>query len=227
MRVETTRRVVLVGGGSVIATSGMGSPAAAAIPRWVISIGVGVAVGWMLEALKHWGLVPGSRAPTSVSGAHQREVGPLVQQGYSVRPMYSGAYSGGDYELSEATRGDELLALGTTNHDHPRTCTPRFDKADSLHLGLVSSALRSKGFDPRSIQACALPVHPNERNRLIGERRHTPDYMTPSHGTIAWSTNVQSARGNFATAIRSPVVKADLRFAQMDSGKWTFDMRRV
>jgi hypothetical protein len=184
----------------------------------------------MLEALKHWGLVPGSRAPTSVAAAHQREVGPLAQQGYSVRPVYSGTYSGGDFELSEATRGDEFLALGTTNHatvNGRTTCTPRFDAADALQLRLVSSALRSKNFDPRDIQACVLPLHPNAANRFIGDRRHSPDYMTPSHGTIAWSTNVNAARGNLATAIRSPVVKADLKFAEMENGRWVFDMKRV
>jgi hypothetical protein len=227
MSTETTRRVVLVGGASVIATTaGISTPANAFLPRWIFSFTVGVAAGWMLEALKHWGLVPGSRAPTSVTAAHEREVAPLARQGYSVSPMYSGAYSRGDFELSEATRGDEFLALGTTNHGRS-TCTPKFDKADTIHVGLVSSALRSKGFDTKDIETCVLPLHPNAANRFIGDRRHSPDYMTPSHGTIAWSTNVNAARGNFVTAIRSPVVNANLRFAHLENGKWTFDMVRV
>jgi hypothetical protein len=186
--------------------------------------------GWFVEALRYWGLVPGSSASTSVATAHESEAAPLVRQGYSVRPMYSGAYSDGDLMLSEATRGDEFLALSTTNHatvNRQTTCTPQFDKVDAAALRLVSGALRNKGLATNEIQACVLPLHPNESNRLVGDRRQSPAYMTPSHGTVAWSTNVHAPRGNLVTAIRSPVIRANLRFAQMPSGRWTFDMTRA
>jgi hypothetical protein len=225
MTVETTRRVVLVGGASLIATSGIGTQADAQVPRWIVSFAVGIAAGYVLEALKHWGLVPGSRAITSVAGAHEREVASIAREGYSVRPMYSGTYPGGEFELSEATRGNEFRALSTSRHGSS-ICTPKLDNADAVHLGLVSNALRIKGLSARDTALCVLPLHPNAGNRLIGDRRHSPNYMT-SHGTIAWSTNVNAPRGNFATTIRSPVVNAGLRFAHMDNGRWTFDMVRA
>ena len=225
-----TRREALVGGASVIATVGMSTRASAAVPRWVFTFTAGVAAGWLVEALKHWGLVPGSKGSTSVAESHRREVAPFARDGYGVTPMYSGAYAHGDYELSEARRQDELVALGTTNHatvNGSTTCTPRFYKTDAIQLGLVSNALSQKGLDRHAIQSCVLPLHPNASYRLVGDRRYSPDYMTPSHGTIAWSTNVHSQRPNLETKIRSPVINANLRFATTDRGKWTFDMVRV
>jgi hypothetical protein len=230
MAIETTRRIVLVGGASTLAAAGMSSEASAFWPRWVISFSAGVAAGWLVEALKYWGLVPGSGATTVIAGAHAGKVAPLEREGYRVRPLYSGTYSGGEFELSEATQSDEFVALGTSSHrltNGRSTCTLRFDKADAIALGLIGSGLHRKGFDASDIQACALPLHPSEGYRLANGRRFTPSYMTPSHGTIAWSTDVNSSRPNLATAIRSPVVNANLRFARMDNGKWTFDFVRA
>jgi hypothetical protein len=220
-----TRRQAIVGASSLIATMGIGSRAIAFTPWWT-AFSAATAAGWLVEALKNWGLVPEAKASTSVQGAHGREAAPLLQQGYSVRPMYSGAYSGGDFELSEARQGEDFLALGTTSHGS-NTCTLKFDKADTINLGLVATALRHKGFDPHEVEAAALPIHPPSANQFIANRRQSPTYMTPSHGTITWSTDVSDIRPNLATSIRSGIVNADLRFARLDSGRWTFDMRRV
>jgi hypothetical protein len=217
-----TRRQAIIGGGSVLALGGLIRPADA-FGAWWIAFTAAVAAGWLVEALKNWGLVPHATAPTPVHDAHEQEALPLQEQGYSVKPLYRGAYSGGDFELSEATRGDDFLALSTTSHWN-NTCTHRFDTADAINLGLVAKALNAKGFDPVDIQASAMPIHPPGQNQFSGSRRQSATYMTPSHGTIAWSTEVSSSRGNFVTSIRSDIVAADLRFAQREDGRWVFDM---
>jgi hypothetical protein len=220
-----TRRQAIVGAASIAVTTGIGGQARAFAPWWT-AFSAAVAAGWLVEALKNWGMVPEAKAITSVQGDHGRAVTPLQQQGYSVRPMYSGAYSGGDFELSEARQGEDYLALGTTNHG-TNTCTLKLDKADTINLGLVAKALRSKGFDAHEVEASALPLHPPAANRFVGNRRQSPSYMTPSHGTITWSTDINETRPNLATSIRSGIVSADLRFARLDSGRWTFDISRV
>jgi hypothetical protein len=221
----TTRRQAILGASSLIITTGIGGPATAFAPWWT-AFSAAVAAGWLVEALKNWGLVPEAKASTLVQGSHSEAIAPLQRQGYAVEPKYSGAYSGGDFQLSEARRGDDFLALGTTTHGN-NTCTLKFDKADTINLGLVASALRNKGFDTRTIEAAALPIHPPSADQYVGSRRQSPTFMTPSHGTINWSTDVSGARPNFVTSIRSGIVRADLRFAQRDSGRWTYDMQNV
>ncbi len=219
-----TRREVVVGTAVLVGTSALSRPATAFWPWWT-AFSAAVAAGWLVEAIKNWGLVPETRLNTSVQESHVAETTPLKQQGYSVQPKYSGPYSGGDFELSEATHGDDFLALGTTNHGH-NTCTLKFDKADTVNLGLVASALRQKGFNTRAIEAATLPIHPPGANQYDGSRRQSPIFMTPSHGTINWSTDVSGTRPNFVTSIRSGIVQADLHFAQ-DNGRWVFDIYNI
>ena len=220
-----TRRQAIIGAASVVATTGFSGRATAFAPWWT-AFSAAAAAGWLVEALKNWGLVPEAKASTSVHGSHAQVVTPLQQQGYSVQPLYSGAYSGGEFELSEARQGDNFLALSTTSHGN-NTCTIKSDNADTIIQGLTSKALRHKGFDTHEVQACALPIHPPSANRFIGSRRQSPTYMTPSHGTIAWSTDVNDTRPNFETLIRSRIVNANIRFTKFDNGGWRFDMQRV
>jgi hypothetical protein len=219
-----TRRQAMIGVASLVGTTAMSGKVQAFWP-WLGAFSAAAAAGWLVEALKNWGFVPDARTTTAVRQSHIQAIGPLQQQGYTVQPKYSGFYSGGDFELSEARRGDDLLAFGTTSHGH-NTCTLTFDKADSINLGLVASALRKKGFDPGAIEASTLPVHPPGTNQYFGSRRQSPTYMTPSHGTIDWSTDVSGTRPNFVTSIRSDLIAADLHFVQ-DAGRWTYKMERA
>lgn len=221
--VLATRRQMLAGSASIIGIAAASGRAEAWSPWWT-AFSAGVASGWLVEALKSWGYVPGGSAPTTVQTPHAKETDQAQRQGYSVRPMYSGAYSGGDYELSEALRGEDFMALGTSNHGS-NTCTVKFDKADAITLGLVASALRRKGLDAIATEAATLPIHPPSAYRMSGDRRHSQTFETPSHGTIAWSTNLRHPRPNMAASLRSGIVRADLRFARLDDGKWTFDVR--
>jgi hypothetical protein len=219
----TTRRQVIVGTASAAALTATRMPATAFGPWW-IEIGAAVAAALLVEALKKWGLLPWESSPTTVQAEHDRQVTSVQQDGYSVQPLYSGAYSGGDLKLSKATRGDDFLALSTSNHG-PNVCTIRLEKPDAVNLALVADALRQSGFNAGAIQAATLPVHPPAASQFAGNQRQSPEFMTPSHGMISWSTNWASSRPNLATSIRSGIVNADLRFAQLDSGDWTYDIK--
>src|SRR5437879_612090 len=83
----STRRYALTGAGSVILATTI-SPRAIAMWPWFAAFSAAVAAGWLVEAIKNWGLVPQSRTSTPVAGMHAREVAPLEQQGYSVKPLY-------------------------------------------------------------------------------------------------------------------------------------------
>jgi hypothetical protein len=168
--------------------------------------------------------VPGAKIAPEVSDDHNLAIAPLEQQGFTVRPKFSGKFDGGDLRLSEARQADDFLALSTTNHGN-NVCTLKLDKPDTIALNVVANALRQKGFDGRSVQAATLPMHPPAANQYVGNRRFSPTYMTPSHGTISWSTDVSSARPNPATEIRSGIVRTNFRFAQRNDGTWTFDMQ--
>jgi hypothetical protein len=225
MQAMSTRRQAIAGVASVIVTAGIGSPARAFILAWAGRVAAGVAAGWLLEALKSWGLTPHARAATvaPVQDDHQRNVFILQQQGYSVQPTYSGGSAAGDFILSEATRNEDFLALGTTTHGS--TCTVRLDNADAVNLGVTATALRLKGFESHAVEAAGHPIHPAAGYQFVGNERYSPNYMTPSHGTIAWKTNVNNPLPNFVTAIRSGIVNTNLHIAQLDSGRWVFDMR--
>jgi hypothetical protein len=225
MPAMSTRRQTLAGAASVIITAGVSTPARPFILSWAGRVAAGVAAGWLLEALKSWGLTPQAHAATiaTVQDDHRQNVTVLQQQGYNVQNIYSGGSQAGDFKLSEATRDEDFLALGTTTHG--TTCTVRLDKADAMNVGLVATALRQKGFAPNLVEAAGHPIHPADGNEFVGNERYSPNYMTPSHGTIAWKTNVRNPRPNLVTAVRSGIVNANLHFAQLDSGRWTFDMR--
>jgi hypothetical protein len=220
-----TRRQAIVGGTSVIVTTGISSRASAFVVPWAGRIAVGVASGWLVEAIKNWGLVPEVRTNTApvVQNDHQQNVVVLQQQGYSVRPIYSGDSAAGDYALSEARQGEDFAALGTTTHG--TTCSLRLDKADTVNLGIVASALRQKGFDSNAIEAAGHPIHPRADNQFVGNDRYSPNYMTPSHGTIAWKTNLSNPRPNAITAVRSGIINTNIHVAQLDNGRWVYDMR--
>jgi hypothetical protein len=222
----TTRRQAMVGAASVIITTGISSRASAFIVPWAGQIAGGVAAGWLVEALKSWGLVPEARASTAptVYNDHRQNVVVLQQQGYSVRPLYSGGSAAGDFALSEATLGEDFAALGTTSHDDS-TCTLRLDKVDTVNLGVVASALRQKGFAASAVEAAGHPIHPRANNEFVGNERYSPEYMTPAHGTIEWKTNLSNPRPNAITAIRSGIVSCNVHVARRDGGGWTFDMR--
>lgn len=228
MRSYATRREVIVGTTTLLSSTMLVPTSALALwpSPWWVAFSSAVAAGSLVEAIKNWGLNPDTKSKTDVENAHKQEVAPLKQQGYSVREVYRGPYSGGSFELSEANRGEDFLALGTTDHG-PNICTLKFDKADAVALGLVSSALRQKGLGAKDAQDAALPLHPSQAARSVGNRRHSPSFMTPSHGSISWSTETGAVRPNLAASIRSRKVNANLRFACLDSGKWTFDMQVV
>jgi len=223
--VTPTRRRAIAGVASVIVTAGVGSPARGFILSWAGRVAAGVAAGWLLEALKSWGLTPRSSAATiaAVENDHAEKVTVLRRGGYEVEPIYSGRSAAGDFMLSEATRDEEFLALGTTTHG--TTCTVRLDKADAMNVGLVATALKQKGFAPHLIEGAGHPIHPAAGYEFVGSERYSPTYMTPAHGTIAWKSNVNNPRPNFVTAVRSRILNANLHFAQLHGGRWTFDMR--
>jgi hypothetical protein len=220
-----TRRQAVVGAASLILTAGLGSPASAFIVPWAGAIAVGVASGWLVEALKNWGLVPEAKASTvpEVYNDHRQNVIVMQQEGYNVRQIYSGGSAAGDFALSQAARGHDLAALGTTIHGS--TCTLMLDKADAMNLGFVATALRQKGFSPSEIEAAGHPVHPRADNRFVGNERYSPNYMTPSHGTVAWKTRLSNPRPNLVTAVRSPIVNCNVHVDQLDNGKWLLEMR--
>jgi hypothetical protein len=219
-----TRRQALVGAASIAITTATGHQATAFIVPWAVRVGAGVASGWMVEALKNWGLVPGAKRDTAaaVQNDHLQKSADLQRQGYTVQALYAGDSAAGDFALSEARSGEDFLALGTTTH--ATTCTVKLDKADLASLAFTASALRQKGFEPRAIEAAGHPIHPAADNRLVGSTRYSPNYLTPS-GTIAWKTNVGNPRPNLVTAVRSGLINANLHFARLDSGKWVFDLR--
>jgi hypothetical protein len=221
-----TRRQAILGGAGFVGATAIGGGRAEALLPWLSAVTAAVAAGWLIEALKGWGLTPGTNLGTSVAGSHAQEAAPLQQQGYNIQPKYSGGYSGGDFKLSEAIRGGDFLVLSTTSHG-TNTCTHKFDSADTTQLGLAAKLLRSKGINAPTVQALTLPVHPPGANQFVGSERQSPVYLTPSHGTIAWSMDLADSRPNFVTSIRSGPVNVDLLFAQRDDGGWNGDVQDV
>jgi hypothetical protein len=179
--------------------------------------------GMLAAVLKGWSSTSLTGCISTEGTNNERSDCGVFGEGFAVRPMYSGGSAAGDFIVSEGTQADDFLALGTTSHG-TNTCALRFDKADTANLALVSGALRQKGFYSNAIEAAGHPIHPPADNRYMGNERYSPTYMTPSHGTIAWKTNVSNPRPNLVTAVRSPIVNGNLRFAQLDDGRWTFDM---
>jgi len=227
MLTMVTRRQAIVGAASVIITTGISSRASAlgSIVPWASQIAVGVASSWLVEAMKSWGLVPGATANTAqaVNNDHRNNVSALRDEGYNVRLMYSGDCAAGDFELSQATLRDDYRAFGTTFHGS--TCTVFLDKADTVNLGCVASALRKRGYSARVAEAVGHPIHPSEDYEFLGNERYSPEYDTPAHGTIAWKTNLRNPRPNAITAIRSPIVNRNVHVERQDSGRWIIEMR--
>ena len=157
----------------------MNTKAEASLPYWVMTFAVGIAVGWFVEALKNWGYVPGSTSSNSVTGAHQREVGSLQQQGYIVRPMYSGQYPGGDLAISEARQGQELRPLITTNHriDHHGTAVVH---ARARQNAWMRSAVGLAPYDP----AQARFQHLRDRGRIASAASQGSRDKSAFHDTM-------------------------------------------
>lgn len=240
MEYVMTRREAIWGGSCLIATTGIVSPAQALalpVPVWTGAIAVGLASNAAYDLIKNnWGLQdwldsPSTKigSPSSVQAPHAEAVKPLRKEGYEVKPTLSGPYSGGSIEISQAVRGEDLELLTTTDHSATNhsvnVCSNRFDKADIMGLSLVAKALCDQGVSPADVQALTLPLHPPGAHRYVGNRRLSPTYMTPSNGTINWSTNFRSTRPNIATTIRSGPVDTTFRFAQRDNGSWVFNMK--
>jgi hypothetical protein len=200
-------------------------------PAWIGGIALGLVSNAAYDLIKnYWGLQDWNNPPTKLASPvqvpHAEAIKPLQQEGFSVKPKLSGSYSGGSIEISQATRGDEFKLLSTANHDD-KVCTTQSDKTDTLALSLLGKTLRDRGMAPRDVQALTLPIHPHADARYSGNRRFSPTYMTPSNGTINWSTDYLSTRPNFATTIRSGSVDTSFRFAQHDDGRWVFDMKTI
>lgn len=224
-----TRRKAIVGAASVIATMGMGSRSIALAPWWTAfsaAFSAQLATFGIVEALKNWGFDLGTRTRTSVQTAHQQEVAPLRNRGFDIRPLYAGGYSRGDFEVSEAVQGEDYFALSTTNRSSD-ICTLRFRPADAIHIGLVSRAFHKMGLHSSEIEAATLPLYRQEGTRFFfGDRKRSPTYVTPSRGTISWSTDFAIDTPNFTTLIRSNVVRVDLRFLRKN-GRWDLTMSFV
>jgi hypothetical protein len=217
-----TRRNALVGSFSITIITGTGYPAAAALPAWIGAVAAGTVSGWLVEALKNWGLVPQPRQQVrrDVVEHHDQETTNLRRQGYAIKPMCSGAYSTGGIEVAEATKGDQLRLISTTSHGQ-KTCALGFDKIDSANLCFVAAAMIAKGLSPLEAQAVSLPIHAETTNRhtFSDNVRRSPAIMTPSHGTIALSTNFGENRPNMRAAVRSPRINSDV-YVWNDKGQW-------
>jgi hypothetical protein len=224
-----TRRQAMQGVSGYIATTAITGPAWALPPvAWIGGIAIGLVSNAAYDLIKNsWGLQDWSKPPADLSNSvrapHAEAIKPLQQQGFDVTPTLSGSYSGGNIEISRATRGDQFKLLSTANHDD-RVCTTDSDKTDTLALSILGKTLRDRGLAPDDVQGLTLPIHPKADARYSGNRRFSPTYMTPSNGTISWSTDCLSMRPNFAATIRSGPVDTSFRFAQEDNGRWVFDM---
>jgi hypothetical protein len=216
-----TRRQAIVGAASVIITMGISSRASAfaSIVPWAKQIAVDAASDLLVETIKTW--FPGAKTATAlaVSDDHRRNVSALRHQGYNVGLMYSGDCAAGDFELSQATRGDDLVALGTTiDKRGARTrlflgsCSLEMDKADTVILGLVARALEQSKECPDSlVEAVGHPIKCSYDSLIVdnsieGKERYSPKYLTHD-GTIAWKTNLTDPWPNAVAAIRSQNLK--------------------
>jgi hypothetical protein len=217
-----TRRQTLVGAASVIITTGISTRASAQFLPWALTwagkISVGVASGWLVEALKNWGLVPGAKASNAslTYDFHEEDENKKRHEGYNVQLLYRGRSAAGDFAISEARRGDDFEALGTTTH--VSTCTLHLDKADAVIVGVVADALQQRGLNSYATEAAGHPIHPRAENLFAYNERYSPNYMTPSGGTIAWKTNLSNPRANGIAAIRCPIISTNVHVAQSDNG---------
>jgi len=234
-----TRRQAIVGAASVIITTGISSRASAfasiVIVPWAKQIAVGAASDLLVETIKNW--FPGAKTPTApaVSDDHRRNVSALRHRGYNVGLMYSGDCAAGDFELSQATRGDDLVALGTTIDKRDTRalflgpCTLELDKADTVILGLVARALEQSKECPDSlVEAVGHPIRCSDslfdtNNRIGGKERYSPKYMTHA-GTIAWKTNLTDPWPNAVAAIRSRKLEHNFRVRLDEGFKFKFAM---
>jgi hypothetical protein len=56
-------------------------------------------------------------------------------------------------------------------------------------------------------------------------RRPSPEYMTPSGGTIAWKTDISRPRPNGIAAIKCrPIIEKNVEVAQNDNGEWKYNI---
>jgi hypothetical protein len=238
-----TRRQAIVGAASVIITTGISSRASAfastaTIVPWAKQFAVGAASDLLVQMIKIW--FPGAKTPTApaVSDDHLRSVSALRHRGYNVGLMYSGDCAAGDFELSQATRGDDLVVLGTTINKRdtralfPGLCPLELDKADTVILGLVARALeKSKECPDSLVEAVGHPIRCSDpilatgridprffdTNNRIGEKEsYSPKYMTHA-GTIAWKTNLTDPCPNAVAAIRSRKLEHNFR-VRLDEG---------
>jgi hypothetical protein len=234
-----TRRQAIVGAASVIITTGISSRASAfastaTIVPWAKQFAVGAASDLLVETIKIW--FPGAKTPTApaVSDDHLRNVSALRHRGYNVGLMYSGDCAAGDFELSQATRGDDLVALGTTINKRdtralfPGLCPLELDKADTVILGLVAKALEQSKECPDSlVEAVGHPIRCSDlfdtNNRIGGKESYSPKYMTHA-GTIAWKTNLTDPWPNAVAAIRSRKLEHNVRVRLDEGFKFKFAM---
>lgn len=186
----------------------------------------GVASGWVLEALKNYGLVPGAQAPvtSSVASHHANEGNSLFSLGYNTDPLYSGSYSGGHLAVSGAQRGNNYLAFNTSDHGS-NTCTVRHYVPDIYAMNAVTRILRSEHVPKRLIEAYALPIHGDNIGNY-DELGHTVSRtsMTPSGGAITWRARHNGTEPIVTAQIRSPDLNANIRAVPNGTNwKYTYD----
>lgn len=243
MRNKLDRRSILIAAGTT-ASSALVQPALALglIPAstqrpirpaqdvfWsqVIAAVVG---GWLVEALRNYGLVPGGEfgAQSGVQNAHAKAVDEYSSSGYDITNVYQGDYSDGDCEFSYALRSDyEFLAFGTTDHrsgDDRRICNRLYRKEDVLAMHGITSALRYYGKSTSEIEACAFPMH-GMRPGSYGWTGHDdwPEFMTPK-GTMSWCAASDGPDEQRVSArIRSDDFNGDVK-ARREKSHWTFSI---
>ena len=212
-----TRRQTIFGGASAFAIIGSGNQATAYWP-WLATVAAGVASGWLVKALENWDLISRPQISATVNQDHYEKAASLQGQGYDLEPLFRGSYRGGDYLLSQGTRGQDFTALSTADHG-ATICTQRWDNLAAINLGLSSDAMRQAGLTKDRIQAATLPIHPLGTGGQEGSVKFSTAYLTPSHGQIAWSTDLSNPSPNCATSIRGDL-NADIRCDMRSDGLW-------
>jgi len=220
------RRQVCIGLISFTGASVLGFRAEAALLPWVSHFSAGAAANLLVETMKNYGWIPERQSHANLRPSHSAAEGSFERQGYAVKRVYIGDYSVGRAEVSQASRGTDVQSVCTTDHHGGQVCSIVKDKADVIMQGVTTSILRHKGLSPRQIEAVAFPLHPPAANHISGNRRMTPSFMTPSHGTVRWTSDM-TRTPNFSVQIRSQIVGCDIVANYAGDNSWAYDYQPV